>query len=52
MQLMMRRLEISGICVSPPADKFDFAFAPCPASGLIVHGRDNTEFLLKIFNLL
>ena len=43
MQLMMRRPEISGfICISPPADKFDFAFlAPCPASGLIVHGRDN-----------
>ena len=40
---MMRRPEISGfICVSPPADKFDFAFlAPCPASGLIVHGRNN-----------
>mgnify|MGYP003344429927 FL=1 len=45
MQLMMRRPEISGfICVSPPADKFDFAFlAPCPASGLIVHGRENNR---------
>ena len=45
MQLMMRRPEISGfICVSPPADKFDFAFlAPCPASGLIVHGRNNNR---------
>ena len=45
MQLMMRRPEISGfICVSPPADKFDFAFlAPCPASGLIVHGRSNNR---------
>jgi len=43
MQLMMRRPEISGfIAVSPPADKFDFAFlAPCPASGLIVHGENN-----------
>ena len=43
MQLMMRRPEISGfICISPPADKFDFAFlAPCPASGLIIHGREN-----------
>ena len=30
------------IAVSPPADKFDFAFlAPCPASGLIVHGENN-----------
>ena len=45
MQLMMRRPEISGfICVSPPADKFDFAFlAPCPASGLIIHGRNNNR---------
>jgi hypothetical protein len=43
MQLMMRRPEIVGfISVSPPADKFDFSFlAPCPASGLIIHGEDN-----------
>ncbi|MGE0256769.1 MAG: alpha/beta hydrolase [Alphaproteobacteria bacterium] len=44
MQLLMRRPEISGfISVSPPANLFDFTFlAPCPASGLIVHGaRDN-----------
>jgi len=40
MQLMMRRPEISGfISLAPPADKEDFSFlAPCPASGLIVHG--------------
>ena len=40
---MMRRPEIVGfISVSPPADKFDFSFlAPCPASGLIIHGEDN-----------
>ncbi len=40
MQLMMRRPEISGfISVSPPASQHDFTFlAPCPASGLIVHG--------------
>ena len=43
MQLMMRRPEIVGfISVSPPADKFDFSFlAPCPASGLIIHGEHN-----------
>ena len=43
MQLMMRRPEIEGfISISPPADKFDFSFlAPCPASGLIVHGKKN-----------
>jgi uncharacterized protein len=40
MQLMMRRPEISGfISLSPPANIHDFSFlAPCPASGLIVHG--------------
>lgn len=40
MQLMMRRPEISGfISISPPASTYDFSFlAPCPASGLIVHG--------------
>jgi len=41
MQLLMRRPEISGfIAVSPPANLFDFSFlAPCPSSGLIVHGN-------------
>jgi uncharacterized protein len=40
MQLMMRRPEIEGfIAVAPPANVYDFSFlAPCPASGLIVHG--------------
>ncbi|HYH23334.1 MAG TPA: alpha/beta hydrolase [Azospirillum sp.] len=40
MQLLMRRPEIDGfITVSPPANMFDFSFlAPCPSSGLIVHG--------------
>ena len=40
MQLLMRRPEIQGfISISPPANMYDFAFlAPCPASGLIVHG--------------
>ena len=40
MQLLMRRPEINGfICVSPPANNRDFSFlAPCPSSGLIVHG--------------
>jgi len=41
MQLMMRRPEISGfISVAVPANMHDFSFlAPCPASGLIVHGN-------------
>ena len=40
---MMRRPEISGfISISLPADKFDFSFlAPCPASGIIIHGKNN-----------
>lgn len=40
MQLMMRRPEINGfISVSPPASLHDFSFlAPCPASGMIIHG--------------
>src|SRR3990167_4348208 len=40
MQLMMRRPEINGfISVSHPASLHDFSFlAPCPASGMIIHG--------------
>tara|TARA_Y100000590_G_scaffold463464_1_gene630266 strand:+ start:2648 stop:3292 length:645 start_codon:yes stop_codon:yes gene_type:complete len=44
MQLLMRRPEINGfVCVSPPANNRDFNFlAPCPSSGLIVHGDKDT----------
>ncbi len=40
MQLLMRRPEITGfVCVAPPASMYDFTFlAPCPSSGLFVHG--------------
>lgn len=40
MQLLMRRPEIDGfVSVAPPANIYDFTFlAPCPSSGLIVHG--------------
>ena len=40
MQLMMRRPEINGfISIAPPANQHDFSFlAPCPASGMILHG--------------
>lgn len=43
MQLMMRRPEITGfISLSPPAITQDFTFlAPCPVSGLIIHGNKN-----------
>ena len=43
MQLLMRRPEIRGfVSVSPPANMHDFSFlAPCPTSGLIVHGLED-----------
>lgn len=41
MQLLMRRPEIRGfISIAPPTNIYDFSFlAPCPTSGLILHGR-------------
>ena len=41
MQLLMRRPEVTGfISVAPLAKHYDFSFlAPCPASGLFVHGE-------------
>ena len=44
MQLLMRRPEINGfVCISPPASTRDFNFlAPCPSSGLIMHGDKDT----------
>ena len=46
MQLLMRRPEISGfLAVAPPINLYDFSFlAPCPASGLIIHG-DNDKIV-------
>lgn len=40
MQLLMRRPEVEGfISVAPPANLYDFSFlAPCPSSGIFVHG--------------
>ena len=40
MQLLMRRPEARGfISIAPPANMYDFSFlAPCPSSGLIIHG--------------
>ncbi|HCD49901.1 MAG TPA: alpha/beta hydrolase, partial [Alphaproteobacteria bacterium] len=39
--LMMRRPEIVGfVAVTPPANDKDFTFlAPCPSSGVILHGE-------------
>ena len=44
MQLLMRRPETDGfVSVTPPASVYDFTFlAPCPASGLILHGAADT----------
>ena len=41
MQLLMRRPEITRfVSVSPQPNLYDFNFlAPCPASGLIIHGK-------------
>ena len=43
MQLLMRRPEIEGfISIAAPANRFDFTFlAPCPSSGLFVHGTED-----------
>jgi len=44
MQLLMRRPELEGfISVSPPANMYDFNFlAPCPVSGQIIQGSEDT----------
>jgi alpha/beta superfamily hydrolase len=49
MQLLMRRPEIEGfISIAPPANRFDFTFlAPCPSSGLFVHGDQDRVAPLK-----
>jgi alpha/beta superfamily hydrolase len=58
MQLLMRRPEIeSFIAVAPPANVYDFTFlAPCPSSGLILQGDQDTvvpaESVQKLVNKL
>jgi alpha/beta superfamily hydrolase len=49
MQLLMRRPEIEGfISIAPPANRFDYTFlAPCPSSGLFVHGDQDRVAPLK-----
>jgi alpha/beta superfamily hydrolase len=44
MQLLMRRPETDGfISVSPPTNAYDFSFlAPCPASGMFLHGGNDS----------
>lgn len=58
MQLLMRRPEIQGfMCAGLPANMYDFGFlAPCPSSGLIVHGEKDevtpTESVIKLVTKL
>ncbi len=54
MQLMMRRPEIGGfISIAPPASIYDFSFlAPCPSSGMIVHGDKDELVPLAAVNKL
>jgi alpha/beta superfamily hydrolase len=55
MQLLMRRPEIEGfISIAPPANLHDFSFlAPCPSSGLIVHGDvDKVAPMKDVQNLI
>ena len=55
MQLLMRRPEIKGfISVAPPANSYDFSFlAPCPSSGLMVHGdKDENVPLTSVEKLV
>jgi len=54
----MRRPEIeSFITIAPPANMLDFNFlAPCPASGLFIHGENDEivpePFVAKLVNKL
>ncbi|MBL4732419.1 MAG: alpha/beta hydrolase [Rhizobiaceae bacterium] len=43
MQLLMRRPEIEGfMSIAPQPNIYDFSFlAPCPSSGLIIHGSED-----------
>ena len=55
MQLLMRRPEIEGfISIAPPANRFDYSFlAPCPSSGLFIHGDlDRVAPLKEVMGLI
>ena len=54
MQLLMRRPEINRfIAVSPQPNIYDFSFlSPCPASGLIIYGKNDELVPLDNFNSL
>ncbi len=54
MQLLMRRPEVEGfISIAAPANLYDFSFlAPCPSSGLFVHGDLDAVVPLRDVDLL
>jgi len=54
MQLLMRRPEIDGfISIAPPANLYDFSFlAPCPSSGLILHGDQDAVVPMEAIKAL
>jgi alpha/beta superfamily hydrolase len=54
MQLLMRRPEVEGfISIAAPANLYDFSFlAPCPSSGLFVHGDKDAVVPLRDVDLL
>ncbi|MDR1982740.1 MAG: alpha/beta hydrolase [Holosporaceae bacterium] len=54
MQLLMRRPEIAGfVSVCPPANLYDFSFlAPCPVSGMIINGENDTVCPIDSVNKL
>jgi uncharacterized protein len=54
MQLLMRRPEIEGfLSIAPQPNMYDFSFlAPCPSSGLIIHGSDDKVAPTKDVNNL
>ncbi|MDB5654032.1 MAG: hypothetical protein JWQ94_1645, partial [Tardiphaga sp.] len=54
MQLLMRRPEVEGfISIAPQPNLYDFSFlAPCPSSGLIVHGDKDLVAPAKDINTL
>jgi alpha/beta superfamily hydrolase len=54
MQLMMRRPEINRfISIAPPASSHDFSFlAPCPSSGMIIHGSADDIIHVESVNKL
>src|SRR5204862_6844402 len=54
MQMLRRRPEMEGfVSIAPPANLYDLSFlAPCPSSGLIIHGDKDLVAPLKDVTVL